>query len=153
MPSTTDTREYMRPGAAFDTITGALAGLHDTAYGMRAWPVVSEVKRLLVAAYELLRDGHVGDRAQQLAAAMAACSGRQPTLLVQRGLRIDLIAGAPHQSEMVDQNIVLVLCMAVQSGILRRCEQARQDTVAWLWPNCQHPWCAVVGQLDRQAGA
>src|SRR5690606_41271273 len=73
--------------------------LFRSAHEMRAWPVVSEVRRLLIASYELLRNGLVGDRSQQLAAALAACSGRQPTILAARGMWVDLISGAPLRSE------------------------------------------------------
>src|SRR5690606_40776330 len=95
---TTETAERTQM-EAFDTVTTALAGLYDTAHEMRAWPVVSEVRRLLIASYELLRNGLVGDRSQQLAAALAACSGRQPTILAARGMWVDLISGAPLRSE------------------------------------------------------
>src|SRR5690606_40844065 len=78
--------------------------LFRSAHEMRAWPVVSEVRRLLIASYELLRNGLVGDRSQQLAAALAACSGRQPTILAARGMRVDLISGAPLQSEGIGLN-------------------------------------------------
>lgn len=152
MTTETAERTQMEPGTAFDTVTTALAGLYDTAHEMRAWPVVSEVRRLLIASYELLRNGLVGDRSQQLAAALAACSGRQPTILAARGMWVDLISGAPLQSEGIDLNAALLLCMAAQHGIhRRRCERARSDTVAWLWPDCRHPWCAVAAQVDRMS--
>lgn len=52
MPSTTDTRDRTRraPGAAFDIITGALAGLYDTATEQRAESAADTAAKLLVAA-------------------------------------------------------------------------------------------------------
>lgn len=145
-------RAQVEPGAAFDLVTAALAGLHDTAHELQAWPVVSETRRLLIASYELLRDGLIGDRPRHLAAALAACAGRQPTLLAQRDMRVDLISGAVRRSERSDLNVALLLCMAAQHGVhLSRCEQARQDMAGRLWTACHHTWCAVAAQIDRMS--
>lgn len=148
-----DTRERtrMEPGAAFDTVTTALAGLHDAAISDGATSVAATAERLLIAAYELLRDAEIGDRAQQLVAALAACGRRQPTVLIARGLRVELTPGAASAVSVREHNAVRLLCLMGEAGRLQRCEHARFGSS--LVPTCRHTVCTVVGQLERTGRA
>lgn len=112
---------------AFDQVVSGLTRCRDAAHARREWPVGAAADRLLIAAYELLRDGLVGDRHQQLAAAFAACGHRQPTVLAQRGLRVHLVRDAARTATYLDQNMVTVLTFATQWELLADCVHEQPD--------------------------
>ena len=134
-------------GDAFTLTVTGMARCRDAAYERREWPMVIASGRLLVAAHELLRDGMVGDRAQQIGASLAACGHRQPTLLATRGLRVNLNRGARRISRQVDLHAARMLTHAAQWECLWGCVQPTHAAES----RCQCIVCAVTARLSRPA--